>query len=95
MNFSLFKTVGQAISVAEPFLSSSTVINLTSAVLEALPESTPIDPKDALLLAAVKSDLIRDLLRESLHIRAIKELRALTNCSLLDAKNTIDFLRGV
>jgi ribosomal protein L7/L12 len=83
-----FKTALLAMASARPDAEVSLIVDLALAVENATPPSLD-DPQALGNWAARQPSVARELAVDK-RIHAIKELRSLTRCSLVQAKNAID-----
>lgn len=83
-----FKTAITAMAAAQPNIEVAVMIDLAFAIENALTPS--LDDAKALGHWASRQPAVANELAAGKKIHAIKELRALTNCSLAQAKNAIE-----
>ena len=86
-----FKTAVLAMAKARPDLTVTQLVDLALAVSIDEPDGPPnLDNAEALATWAARQPAVAEAIAQNKKIFAIKELRALTGSSLLQAKNAMD-----
>ena len=91
MNAATYREVIEALASARPRMTAATLVDLAAAVVK----DSPPDLNDAEALGrwAMRQSIVADYVKADKKINAIKELRGLTNASLVQAKSAIEAIR--
>lgn len=85
MNHEQFKKVVMTLS---PYITDTyNLLNAADAVMGVLPVTMQVDTHEGRVLAALADPEVIQHMRDGKRINAIKRIRVITNCGLLDAKN--------